>query len=97
MAWEQVEGKYMTLAKDLLAYEKDRTQPWLQHAHAAAVALMRQPVLIQDPQSRRSCSLPSLQPATRRSGACRRKLYMIAYLRPKDSLRMTSSVPSQPG
>ena len=45
----------MTLAKDLLAYEKDRTQPWMQHAHATAVALMRQPVLIEDPQSRRSC------------------------------------------
>ena len=45
----------MTLAKDLLAYEKDRTQPWMQHAHATAVALMRQPVLAEDPQSRRSC------------------------------------------
>ena len=46
----------MMLAKDLLAYEKDRTQPWMQHAHATAVALMRQPVLVEDPQSRRSRS-----------------------------------------
>ena len=67
----------MTLARDLLAYEKDRTQPWMQHAHATAVALMRQPVLIEDPQTRRSC-LPIPVASQAFSGSCRRKPWMTA-------------------
>ena len=49
----QVEAKYMQLAKDMLAYERDTTQHWMQHAHASAESLMRQPVLIEDPQTHR--------------------------------------------
>ena len=49
----QVEAKYMQLAKDMLAYERDTTQRWMQHAHASAESLMRQPVLIEDPQTHR--------------------------------------------
>lgn len=49
----QVEAKYMQLAKDMLAYERDTTQHWMQHAHASAESLMRQPVLIEDSQTHR--------------------------------------------
>ena len=44
----QVEAKYMLLAKDLMTFERDTTQHWMQHAHASAEALLRQPVLVED-------------------------------------------------
>lgn len=50
----QVEVKYMLLAKDMMAFEKDTTQHWMQHAHASAEALLRQPVLVEDPHTHRS-------------------------------------------
>ncbi len=50
----QVEAKYMSLAKDMMAFEKDTTQHWMQHAHASAEALLRQPVLVEDPHTHRS-------------------------------------------
>ncbi len=43
----------MQLAKDMLAYERITMQQWMQHAHAAAESLMRQPVLIEDHQTHR--------------------------------------------
>ncbi len=46
----------MLLAKDLMAFERDTTQHWMQHAHASAEALLRQPVLVEDPHTHRSLS-----------------------------------------
>ena len=52
----QVEAKYMLLARDLMAFEQDATQHWMQHAHASAEALLRQPVLVEDSHSHRFVS-----------------------------------------
>lgn len=52
----QVEAKYTLLARDLMAFERDATQHWLQHAHASAEGLLRQPVLVEDPDTHRSLS-----------------------------------------
>ena len=52
----QVEAKYMLLATDLMAFERDATQHWLQHAHASAEGLLRQPVLVEESDTRRSLS-----------------------------------------
>ena len=55
----QVEAKYMLLAKDLMTFERDTTQHWMQHAHASAEALLRQPVLLEDPHTHRSITDPA--------------------------------------
>ena len=52
----QVEAKYMLLARDLMAFEQDATQHWMQHAHASAEALLRQPVLVEDSHTHRCVS-----------------------------------------
>ena len=44
----------MLLARDLMAFEQDATQHWMQHAHASAEALLRQPLLAEDPHTHRS-------------------------------------------
>ena len=48
----------MLLAKDLMAFERDTTQHWMQHAHASAEGLLRQPLLVEDPHTHRSLALP---------------------------------------
>ena len=55
----QVEAKYMLLAKDLMTFERDTTQHWMQHAHASAEALLRQPVLLEDAHTQRSITDPA--------------------------------------
>lgn len=52
----QVEGKYLALAREMMAFEKQASQRWLDTGNEAAKEYMKMPVLIED-SSQNKCGL----------------------------------------